>query len=100
LAARVTGDIGLGTVQYRGDLNYTSGGQAYSAKIQNDGTSVQLVNYVGIELRAAQVSLSVLAFQFFDNGKSELVSQQGQHLASYNHLFRMDIYTLGYVINF
>ena len=96
---RLTGDIGLGTVQYSGDLNYSVGNQSFSGTIQNDGTSIQFVNYAGVELRVWQLSLSAFAFDFFGNGPSILTSN-GEKLASYQHTFRMDIYTLGYVFVF
>jgi hypothetical protein len=100
LAFRVTGDFGVGTIEYQGDLNYTNGGTGFSGRIRNDGTSLQLVNYAGVELRLWKISISVLAFNFWGNGASVLDTQNGQKLASYNHAFRMDSYTAGYVFSF
>jgi hypothetical protein len=100
LALRLGGSVGVGTVQYRGDLNHTSaGGAAASGTIQNDGTSVQLMSSAEIELRAAQLALGVRTVQFYGNGDS-LLTSNGETLARYRHRFRADVVTLGYAAEF
>jgi hypothetical protein len=100
LALRLAGNVGVGTVQYRGDLNHTAGnGAAASGTLQNDGTSLQPVGTAGVEFRAAQVSLSARSVQFFDSGDS-LLTFNGLPLAKYRHRFRADVYTLGYAVEF
>ena len=100
VAARAFGAIGFGTLDYSGDLNHASGSQASSARIQNNGTSVQAIGFAGLEIRAAQVSLTWKSVQYFDNGDSELVTPQGLHLASYHHTFSMEALSLGYAFSF
>jgi hypothetical protein len=100
LALRLGGGVGVGTVQYRGDLNHTSAaGAAAGGTIENDGTSVQLMSGAEIEFRAAQVSLGARTVQFYGNGDS-LLTSNGETLARYRHRFRADVITLGYAVAF